>query len=214
MKRTLPILAAVALFAGITVAVATAPEADLDDAQATLAEERGRLDIAADRSRSASQRRAAHRDLLAEHQRSATAAAAQLTSAKQALEDANEQVAIAQGQLEAAHAALAAARAADHARRLSAALAAIPEGQPTAAALRRQAAIVIYQANESEDETDHIEREDDRLDHQIRALINAIALDEETAAETRKAAKRARRDAAHLAETARNIRAQAAALSR
>ncbi len=72
----------------------------------------------------------------------------------------------------------------------------------------------MYQANEHEAITDSIEREDDRLDHQIRALLNATTLDLAAADENRKAAERALRDAAHLAETARNIRAQTAALSR
>ena len=74
MKRTLPILVAVALFAGITAAVSTAPEPDLAAAQSALVEERGRFNQAADRSRSAS-----HRTLLADHQRTA---AAQLASAQ------------------------------------------------------------------------------------------------------------------------------------
>ena len=214
MTRTLAI--AVALFAAIAaaVAVATAPEPDLDAAQAALVEERGRLSQAADRSRSASQRLTYHRALLAEYQRTAAAAAAQLASDRRALEEAHERLAVAQGRLEAAHAALDAARAADHARRLSAAVAAIPDDQPAAAALRRQAARIVYQANEHEATTDDIERADDRLDHQIHALISAIALDQETASETRKAANRARTRAAYVEEVARNIRAQAAALSR
>ena len=102
----------------------------------------------------------------------------------------------------------------DHASRLSVAVAAIPNDQPAAAAVRRQAARIVYQANEHEVEVDAIERTEDRLDHQIRTLLNAITLDQAAAAENRKAADRARGTAAHLEATARNIRAQAAALSR
>ena len=100
------------------------------------------------------------------------------------------------------------------ASRLSAAVAAIPDDQPAAAALRRQAARLVYQANEHEATTDDLERADDRIDHRLHALISAIALDEETASETRKATDRARSRAAAVEEVARNICAQAAALSR